>query len=106
MKNKLTNNEDKMISLTEKETLLAQELINTTDSSEAHICSEDWIDIKSLGFDIKTLKGVFGSLVQKNLLEYSDTNENGDIYVWTYPVLENNIKDVNQLLIKKDRSNG
>ena len=94
-----------MISLTEKETLLAQELINTTDSSEAHICSEDWIDIKSLGFDIKTLKGVFGSLVQKNLLEYSDTNENGDIYVWSYPVLENNIKDVNELLIQKERAN-
>ena len=104
MKTKLTNNEDKMISLTEKETLLAQELINTTDSSEAHICSEDWIDIKSLGFDIQTLKGVFGSLVQKNLLEYSDTNENGDIYVWTYPVLENNIKDVNELLIQKERT--
>ena len=95
-----------MISLTEKETLLAQELINTTDSSEAHICSKDWIDIKSLGFDIKTLKGVFGSLVQKNLLKYSDTNENGDIYVWTHPVLENNIKDVNELLIKKERANG
>ena len=94
-----------MITLTQKETLLAQELINTTDSSEAHICSEDWIDIKSLGFDIQTLKGVFGSLVQKNLLEYSDTNENGDIYVWTYPVLENNIKHVNELLIQKERAN-
>ena len=93
-----------MITLTEKETLLAQHLIDTTDDSEAHICSEDWIDIKSLGFDIKTLKGVFGSLVQKNLLEYSDTNENGDIYVWTYPVLENNIKDVNELLIQKERT--
>ena len=93
-----------MITLTEKETLLAQHLIDTTDDSEAHICSEDWIDIKSLGFDIQTLKGVFGSLVQKNLLEYSDTNENGDIYVWTYSVLENNIKDVNELLIQKERT--
>ncbi len=92
-----------MITLTDKETLLAQELINTTDSSEAHICSEDWIDIKSLGFNIKTLKGVFGSLVQKDLLYYSDTNENGEIYRWTYPVCENDIKDVNELLIKKER---
>ena len=93
-----------MITLTEKETLLAQHLIDTTDDSEAHICSEDWIDIKSLGFDVKTLKGVFGSLVQKHLLEYSDTNENGDIYVWTYPVCENDIKDVDELLNKKEKA--
>ena len=104
MKKTKTLKGESMITLTEKETLLAQHLIDTTDDSEAHICSEDWIDIKSLGFDIKTLKGVFGSLVQKNLLEYSDTNENGDIYVWTYPVLENNIKDVNELLIQKERA--
>ena len=93
-----------MITLTEKETLLAQHLIATTDDSEAHICSEDGIDIKSLGFDIKTLKGVFGSLVKKDLLHYSDTNENGEIYRWTYPVCENDIKDVNELLIQKERT--
>ena len=95
-----------MITLTEKETLLAQHLIDTTDDSEAHICSEDWIDIKSLGFDVKTLKGVFGSLVQKDLLRYTDTNENGEIYRWTHPVCENDIKDVNELLTKKERANG
>jgi len=95
-----------MITLTQKETLLAQHLIDTTDDSEAHICSEDWIDIKSLGFDIKTLKGVFGSLVQKDLLYYSDTNENGEIYRWTYNVAENNIENVNQLLNKMERANG
>ena len=93
-----------MITLTEKETLLAQHLIDTTDDSEAHICSEDWIDIKSLGFDVKTLKGVFGSLVQKDLLRYTDTNENGEIYRWTHPVCENDIKDVNELLTKKERA--
>ena len=93
-----------MIQLTDKETLLAQELINTTDSSEAHICSKDFIDIKLLGFDIKTLKGVFGSLVQKDLLHYSDTNENGEIYRWTYPVCENDVKDVNELLTKMERA--
>ena len=94
-----------MITLTEKETLLAQHLIDTTDDSEAHICSEDWIDIKSLGFNIKTLKGVFGSLVQKDLLHYSDTNENGEIYRWTYNVAENNIENVNQLLRNMERAN-
>ena len=91
-----------MITLTQKETLLAQELINTTDGSEAHICSENWIDIKSLGFDVKTLKGVFGSLVQKGLLKYSDTNENGEIYIWKTPVRENNINNVNELLNFKE----
>jgi len=89
--------EETMITLTEKETLLAQELINTTDDSNAHICSEDWIDIQSLGFDVKTLKGVFGSLVQKGLLEYSDTNENGEIYIWTIPNVVHEIKNVNEL---------
>ena len=93
-----------MITLTEKEESLTQHLIDTTDDSESHICSEDWIDIQSLGFDVKTLKGVFGSLVQKQLLEYSDTNENGDIYVWTYPVCDNDIKDVDELLNKKERT--
>jgi len=99
---KQTKEGKKMITLTKKETELAQYLIDTTDGSEAHICSEDWIDIKSLGFDIKSLKGVFGSLVQKDLLHYSDTNENGEIYTWTYPVCENDIKDVNQLLTRME----
>ena len=52
----------------------------------------------------ETLKGVFGSLVQKDLLRYTDTNENGEIYRWTHPVCENDIKDVNELLTKKERA--
>ena len=91
-----------MITLTEKEVSLTQHLIDTTDDSESHICSEDWIDIQSLRFDVKTLKGVFGSLVQKGLLKYSDTNENGEIYIWKTPVRENNINNVNELLNFKE----
>ena len=90
-----------MITLTEKETLLAQELIDTNDDSNAHICSENWIDIKKLNFSIDTLKGVFGSLVQKDLLDYCHTNENGEIYRWTLPVSDYEITSVDELLKKK-----
>ena len=31
---------------------------------------------------------MFGSLVQKGLLDYSDTNDNGEIYRWSIPVDE------------------
>jgi len=75
-----------MITLTEKENKLVQHLIDTNDGSDSHICNKDFIDIKTLNFDIKTLKGVFGSLVQKGLLEYNDTNDNGEVYKWAIPI--------------------
>ena len=75
-----------MVTLTEKETKLVQHLIDTNDGSDSHICNKDFINIKNLNFDIKTLKGVFGSLVQKGLLEYSDTNDNGEVYKWAIPI--------------------
>ena len=88
MKNKSTKKEKRMITLTEKETLLAQELINNNDGTDAHICNSEFIDIKSLKFSVETLKGVFSSLVKKGLLNYSDTNDNGEIYRWSIPVDE------------------
>jgi len=75
-----------MITLTDKETLLAQELLDTTDGTDCHICKEDFIDIEKLNWNVDTLKGVFGSLVSKNLLYYVDENDNGEIYQWTIPV--------------------
>ena len=36
-----------MVTLTEKETLLAQELINNNDGTDAHICNSEFIDRKS-----------------------------------------------------------
>ena len=75
-----------MITLTDKETLLAQELLDTTDGTDCHICKEDFIDIEKLNWNVDTLKGVFGSLVSKNLLNYVDENDNGEIYQWTIPV--------------------
>ena len=75
-----------MITLTEKENQLAQELIDQNDGTDAHICNTEFIDLESLKFSVDTLKGVFGSLVQKGLLDYDDTNDNGEIYRWTIPV--------------------
>ncbi len=75
-----------MITLTQKETLLAQELLNTTDGTDCHICGEDFIDYEQFGWNVNTLKGVFGSLVSKHLLNYVDENDNGEIYQWTIPV--------------------
>ena len=101
-----------MITLTEKETLLAQELIDSTDDTDCHICGEEWVDIEKLNWSIDTLKGVFGSLVSKGLLNYVDENDNGEIYQWEVPVascqqsmkLENEkkyeIKDVSDLLFQ------
>tara|TARA_R100000951_G_scaffold109230_1_gene106077 strand:- start:402 stop:851 length:450 start_codon:yes stop_codon:yes gene_type:complete len=86
MLNTNLNKEREMITLTDKETLLAQELINNNDGTDAHICNSEFIDIESLKFSIETLKGVFGSLVQKGLLDYDDNNDNGEIYRWTIPV--------------------
>jgi len=75
-----------MITLTDKETLLAQELINTNDDTDCHICSEDFIEYEKFGWTIDILKGVFGSLVSKGFLNYVDENDNGDIYQWSVPV--------------------
>ena len=75
-----------MITLTEKETLLAQELIDTNDDTDCHICGEDWIDFQKFGWSVNTLKGVFGSLVSKGLLNYVDENQNGEIYQWQVPI--------------------
>jgi hypothetical protein len=106
--------EREMITLTDKENLLAQELIETTDGTDAHICHQDFINIKTLGFDVSTLKGVFGSLVQKGLLFYNHTNDNGEIYRWSVPVDEEqqnhkfnkkmyDIKNVSDLLFQIEK---
>ena len=108
------NKEREMITLTNKENLLAQELIETTDGTDAHICHQDFIDIETLGFNVSTLKGVFGSLVQKGLLFYNHTNDNGEIYRWSVPVDEEqqnhkfnkkmyDIKNVSDLLFQIDK---
>ena len=103
-----------MITLTEKEKTLTQHLLNNNDGTDAHICSDEWIDLKEINMNMKTLKGVFGSLVQKGILVYSDQNDNGEIYRWCVPVDDEQkemrtsygeIKTVHELLtaIKKQK---
>ena len=78
-----------MITLTDKEKTLVQHLLDNNDGTDAHICSNDPDIIgghEELKWAFETYRGVFGSIIDKGLLSYSDQNENGEIYRWTYPV--------------------
>jgi len=79
-----------MITLTDKETKLVDYLLANTDGSDSHICSEQFMDLKKLGWSMETLKGVFGSLVNKKILAYGDfiPEHNAEFYHWTVPVHE------------------
>ena len=79
-----------MITLTDKETKLTEYLLNNTDGSDGHICSEQFMDLKELGWTMETLKGVFGSLVNKQILCYGDFlhDHNAEYYYWKTPVSE------------------
>jgi hypothetical protein len=79
-----------MITLTDKETKLVDYLLANTDGSDGHICSEQFMDLKELGWSMETLKGVFGSLVNKQILFYGDFIEdhNAESYYWNIPVHE------------------
>jgi len=79
-----------MITLTDKETKLTEYLLNNTDDSDSHICSEEFINLKELGWSMETLKGVFGSLVSKGILCYGDfiPEHNAEYYYWKLPVSE------------------
>jgi hypothetical protein len=79
-----------MITLTDKETKLTEYLLNNTDGSDGHICSEQFMDLKELGWSMETLKGVFGSLVNKQILCYGDFlhDHNAEYYYWKIPVSE------------------
>lgn len=84
-----------MITLTEKETILVQHLIDINDGSDAH--SFDWIDLEKINMSQNAAKGVFGSIVDKDILEYSEfhtdirkdnSGEDIEIYTFTVPVNE------------------
>jgi len=82
-----------VVTLTKKETVLVQHLIDINDGSDAH--SFDWIDLKKINMSQNEAKGVFGSIVDKNILEYSEFHtdsrkesggEDIEIYTFTTPV--------------------
>ena len=87
------NKGEKMITLTEKETKLVQEMLDTNDGSDVH--AFEFIDIESLGLKLNEAKGVFGSIIDKGLLEHDpersedrkrSCGEDVELYQWTYPV--------------------
>ena len=82
-----------MITLTEKEKKLVQEMLDRNDGSDVH--AFEFIDIEKLGFKLNEAKGVFGSIVDKGLLEHDpersrdrkeSCDEDVELYQWTYPV--------------------
>ena len=65
------NKEKKMIKFTKKERLFLSHAINDADGSNSILWSSaKWIG-KQLGWEINTLKGVFGSLEKKDVIAMS-----------------------------------
>mgnify|MGYP003632700236 FL=1 len=90
---KTNQTKETMVTLTEKETKLVQHLIDINDGSDAH--SFDWIDLEKINMNQNEAKGVFGSIIDKDILEYSEFHtdirkDNGgediEIYTFTIPV--------------------
>ena len=94
----------KIITLTDKETQLTQYFIDVTDGSNSVI----FINPKKLGWDVETAKGVFGSLVKKDLI-YPDDGRLDDyvVHYWTVDVETDEhgrlIDTVDQLLNEKNK---
>jgi hypothetical protein len=95
MLNKLTQTKqgEKMIKLTDKENKLVQEMLDNNDGSDVQIF--EYINIKKLGFKLNEAKGVFGSIIDKGLLEHDpersrerkeSCGEDVELYQWAYPV--------------------
>jgi hypothetical protein len=79
---------EKMIKLTDKENKLVQVLLDNNDGTDCHCISEQYFNEKrnneyvcehrQLGWSFTTLKGVLGSIINKGLLTFDQTNEHGD----------------------------
>jgi hypothetical protein len=77
----------------EKAKTLVQHLLDNNDGSDVH--AFEFMDMKELGFKLNEAKGVFGSIVDKGLLEHDpersrdrkeSCGEDVELYQWTYPV--------------------
>lgn len=75
-----------MITLTDKENKLVQYFLNHNDGTDSHIINKEWNDHEDLGWSFETFRGVFASIIDKGILEYSDENENGEIYKFSIAV--------------------
>tara|TARA_R100000789_G_C3009479_1_gene150912 strand:- start:1095 stop:1421 length:327 start_codon:yes stop_codon:yes gene_type:complete len=79
----------KNITLTNNETILCQYLIGTTEGNQV-VCHETFFPkemLEKLNLNFQQVKGVYGSLVNKDILTFSN-NINGlyDSYEWTVNV--------------------
>ena len=82
-----------MITLTDKETILVEYLIGTTEGNQV-ICHEDFFPkeiLEKLNVNFQQVKGVFGSLVNKNILHFD--NDLGSYYTYAWNV---NVEDYGQ----------
>ena len=88
-----------MIKLTDKENKLVQVLLDNNDGTDCHCISEEYFNDKhcehrQLGWSFTTLKGVLGSIINKGLLTYDQTNEHGDWFKF-YVEINPSIKTTN-----------
>ena len=88
------------LTLTDKEKQLLQYFIDVTDGSNSVIFENP----KQLGWDVETAKGVFGSLVKKDIIFPDDAMQVDDyvVHYWTVDVETDNegrlINTVDELL--------
>ena len=95
-----------MITLTNKETILCQELITSTNEINQVVLSKKFFDkeiIKKLNMTFNQLKGVYSSIAMKGLLNYDgDVNGMYEVYEWSVSVRNEdgtfNINTVEELL--------
>jgi len=94
-----------MITFTDKERKLAQFLIDATDGSNSVIFENP----KHLGWDVETTRGVFASLVKKDIIFPDDALEMDDyvVHYWMVDVETDEagrlINTVDELLEEKNK---
>jgi len=78
---KMTN-----ITFTEKEELVLQVCLDAAFEPNMISFGDIIFDERIKNFGVETLKGVFGSLVKKDLMCWDGNNEHKDLYVFFPPV--------------------
>ena len=97
--------ENNMITFTDKERQLAQYLIDVTDGSNSVIFENP----KKLGWDVETARGVFASLVKKDIIFPDDAMQIDDyvVHYWMVDVETDDagrlINTVDELLEEKNK---
>ena len=74
------------ITFTEKEELVLQVCLDAAFEPNMIAFGDIIADERINHFGVDTLKGVFGSLVKKNLMRYDGNDEHDDLYAFFPPV--------------------